>query len=157
MQVNRARSLFIGALACSAIAISSVSFAHGDEEKRFPESQYRHDVMEFVKYAYGNIAQLMKGTAEHDGHLAKHAQIMATAASMAKTAFEKDTRGMEGATDARDEIWENWDDFATRMDKFEADAAALATAAEGGDMSEIGPAFKKTMGNCKSCHDEYRK
>ncbi len=156
MQLNRARSFIIGAVACSAIAVSSASVADGDDEKRFPESQYRHDVMEFVKYAYSNIAQLMKGTAEHEGHMVKHAQIMASAASMAKAAFEKDTRGMEGATEARDEIWENWDDFAKRLDEFEADAAALATAAESGDMSKIGPAFKKTMGNCKSCHDDYR-
>lgn len=157
MQFNRARSFIVATVACSAIAVSSISFADGDGEKRFPESQYRHDVMEFVKYSYSNIAQLMKGTAEHEGHLAKNARIMAMAASMSKAAFEKDTRGMEGATEARDEIWENWDDFANRMDKFEADAAALATAAEGGDMSEIGPAFKKTMSNCKSCHDDYRK
>ncbi len=139
------------------VSVSATTYAHGDEskEKRFPESQYRHDVMEHAKYGMQNIVQHMKGEANHEGHVAKLAEIIALAASMTKESFAKDTRGMEGKTGAKDSIWENWDDFAARADTFAADAAAYAEAVKTGDMESAMPAFKKMASNCKSCHDKY--
>ncbi|WP_262692637.1 c-type cytochrome [Kordiimonas aestuarii] len=158
MQKTVKRKLITGAAALSVLLASGVSFAHGEEEeKRFAESQYRHDIMMITKYALGNILQHLRGTADQEGDVAKFAEMMAMSAAMAKTAFEKDTRGMEGKTDAKGDIWENWADFSDRLDKYEADTAALAEAAKSGDMGQIAPAFKKATSNCKSCHDEYRK
>lgn len=155
MKLNKTRTLAAAAIA--AVAFSSISLAHGEEEKRFAESQYRHDLMAITKNALGGIVQHLQGKADHEGHIAKLAEVMAHSAAMSKAAFEKDTRGMEGHTEAKDDIWENWTDYAERMDKYAADTAALADAAKTGDMSQIGPAFKKATSNCKSCHDEYRK
>ena len=157
MKLKMKHTLVTAAVAASVIAASSVSFAHGDEEKRFAESQYRHDVMSLAKYSLTNIVQHLQGKADQEGDVAKLAEVMALSAEMSKAAFEKDTRGMEGHTEAKDDIWENWDDFAGRMDKYAADTRAFADAAKTGDMSQIGPAFKKATSNCKSCHDEYRK
>lgn len=125
-------------------------------KKRYAESQYRHDNMEHAKYALANIVQILKGEASHEGHLPKLADIMATSASMAKATFEKDTRGMSGHTEAKDAIWENWDDFASKVDAYAADTANLAKVAETGDMAQFGAAFQKATSNCKSCHDKYK-
>lgn len=157
MKMTSKRGLVAAATAAVVFAASSMSSAHGEEEKRFAESQYRHDVMELAKYSLSNILQHLKGTANQEGDVAKLAEVMALSAEMSKAAFAKDTRGMDGHTEAKADIWENWEDFADRMDKYAADTRALADAAKSGDMSQIGPAFKKATSNCKSCHDEYRK
>lgn len=150
---------FVGGALAAVVFAGAVSpiAAHSDGKKeRFPESQYRHDVMEHSKYMAGNMVQLLKGQANHDGHMEQLADILATAASMTKAVFEKDTRGMEGHTEAKDAIWENWADFAARSDAFAADAAAFAEVAKTGDKGAIGKAFGKAMSNCKSCHDKYK-
>ena len=158
MKTTLKRKLIVAGTAVSLLAVSATSFAHGgEEEKRSAESQYRHDVMMLAKYAIGNIVQHFQGKADQEGDVAKLAEVMALSASMSKAAFKKDIRGSEGHTEAKDHIWDNWDDFAARADKYEADTAAFAEAAKTGDMSLIGPAFKKAASNCKSCHDEYRK
>jgi len=148
-----ARTISVTAL--TAGLITGAAASHG-ADKRFDESQYRHDVMEHAKYSMGNIMQLVKGQAKHEGHLAKLAEILAISASMTKESFAKDTRGMEGHTEAKDAIWENWDDFASRSDTYAADTAAFAAAAKTGDQGATMAAFKKAASNCKSCHDKYK-
>ena len=146
------------ALAALLVSTSFVgaSVAVNAADKRFAESQYRHDNMEHAKYALANIVQILKGEASHEGHLPKLAGIMATSASMAKATFEKDTREMSGHTEAKDAIWEDWADFASKMDTYAADTANLAKVAETGDMAQFGAAFQKATSNCKSCHDKYK-
>lgn len=142
-----------GALITSLMA---PAIAHGDEE-RFPESQYRHDIMEHFKYAIGPLVMNAQGKVQHRDHIAALAKIVAETATMTKSAFEKDTRGMEGMTKAKDKIWENWDDFARRMDELERDTAAFAEiAASTDDMGQIMGGFKNVGRHCKSCHDEYK-
>jgi len=134
--------------------------AHGDseeKEKRFFESQYRHDVMEHFSYSMKKLIPILFKNAGHKDHLPEIANIMASTAKMSKSSFKKDTRGMEGRTESKDNIWENWSDFSARMDKLEADTAAFSEATKSGDMAVIVPAFKKVGSNCKSCHDEYKK
>jgi len=132
--------------------------AHGESEKkeRFFESQYRHDVMEHFNYSMKKLVPILFKGAGHEDHLPAIAKIMSNAAIMSKTAFEKDTRGMEGHTESKDKIWDNWDDFAKRLDKLEADTAAFVVATETADNALIIPAFKQVGSNCKSCHDEYK-
>lgn len=130
--------------------------ADDEKEERFTESQYRHDVMEHFSYAIKNILQNFQGNVQHPDHYAPLAQIMATTATMTKDAFEKDTRGMEGHTQAKDEVWANWEDFASRLDQLETDTAAFAEAAQSGDTDQIAPAFRKAVSHCKSCHDKYK-
>ena len=131
--------------------------AHSDDKERFAESQYRHDNMEIAKNALVNFLQHAQGKANHEGHIAQIANVWALSASMAKASFEKDTRGMEGFTKAKDKIWDNWDDYAKRMDAYAADAAKFAEITAGtDDKRAIMDGFKGVVKHCKSCHDEYR-
>ena len=134
----------------------TVVLADSHGEDRFVESQYRHDVMEHFSLAIGKIMQNFQGNVQHPSHFAPAASIMAEAAKMTTDAFEKDTRGMEGFTKAKDSIWENWEDFSSRLKKMEEDTAAFAEVAATGDMEAIGPAFRRAVSQCKSCHDEYK-
>ncbi|WP_286829524.1 MULTISPECIES: c-type cytochrome [Kordiimonas] len=143
-------------LATAALMLGTAlpAFSHGDD--RFHESQVRHDVMEVFGKGFGKISKIMKGEEGSPADFPAIAADMADAASKTKASFEKDTRGMHGFTEAKDNIWENWDDFAERLDKMETDAQAFLAAANSGDMAQIGPAMKELGSNCKSCHDKYK-
>ncbi len=139
-----------------AIGLSATTSAHQNKE-RFVDSQYRHDLMEVVKYSVGNIGKIVQKKVDvKDGQLAAHAEILAKAAASAKDAFEKDTRGIKGFTEAKDNIWEDWEDFSERMDKFAADTQAFADATKSGDNAKIGAGIGAVFKNCKSCHDKYK-
>ncbi len=128
-----------------------------DKKERSPASQYRHDVMELVKYSAANIgAILQRKVTPEAGQLAGHAEILANAAALSKDAFKADTRGQEGFTEAKDDVWANWEDFAVRMDKFAGDTRAFADAAKSGDQAKIGATVGEVFKNCKSCHDKYK-
>ena len=58
-------------------------------------------------------------------------------------------------TESAPAIWENWDDFKARLDKFEADAQSAAKSTEGG-LDAFRAEFAKMAQNCKSCHEKYR-
>lgn len=153
------RSLTTAALVCAALSLSAIpASAHGEEgkEPRFEESQYRHDLMERLGKGFGKIRKISKGEAGSPADFPDIAKDMAEAASNMKAAFEKDTRNFEGHTEAKDSIWENWEDYAARLDKMNTDAQAFAAAAATGDMSKMGPAMGALGKNCKSCHDEYK-
>jgi cytochrome c556 len=128
-----------------------------DKKERSPASQYRHDVMEVVKYSVANIGKILRKQVEPEaGQLAGHAEILASAAALSKDAFKADTRGQEGFTEAKDNVWANWEDFAVRMDKFANDTRAFADAAKSGDQAKIGATAGDVFKNCKSCHDKYK-
>lgn len=140
----------------AGLGISAV--AHGDNyDDRFAESKARHDVMMPFGDGFSKIMKIRKGEGGSPADFPAIAAAMAEASSKTKAAFEKDTRGMEGFTKAKDNIWDNWEDFAKRLDQLEVDAHAFAEAAKSGDMSKIGPAMGAVGKNCKSCHDEYKK
>jgi cytochrome c556 len=56
---------------------------------------------------------------------------------------------------AKDEIWTSWDKFERLMKELEAKAGELAAAAT--NKGDVGAASKAMFGNCKSCHDDFRK
>jgi len=152
------RKAALAALVCLAVPLSSsAADGHEEEKERFFESQYRHDTMEHFSYSMKKLVPILfKGTGNPD-HLPAIAQIMASTASISKSVFEKDTRGVEGHTKSKDAVWENWEDFAKRMDSLEADTAAFAEVTkQTTDMDKIKAAFGLVGRNCKGCHDEYK-
>ena len=53
-------------------------------------------------------------------------------------------------------LWDNLDDFDSRMKKLNEATQALAAAAKGGDEGAMKQQFGETVQVCKGCHDEYR-
>ena len=127
-----------------------------DDAKENPRLQYRHNVMEIVKYSLLGMRDIIKGDIKDQDQFPALAQSMASAASIANDMFKEDTRALEGKTGAKAKIWDNWEDFSKRMKAFNDAAQELAAVAKAGDMKNNIAAFKNTAKNCKSCHDEYR-
>lgn len=61
-----------------------------------------------------------------------------------------------GQTMAKPEIWQNPDDFATKVKAFQDEAAMFNTAVAGGDIAAIKAEFDKVGEACGGCHKDYR-
>ena len=60
-------------------------------------------------------------------------------------------------SEAKPEIWQNWDDFVAAANGLVDPARALEAAFESGDLGEIGARIK-ALGDegCRGCHNKFR-
>ena len=59
-------------------------------------------------------------------------------------------------SEARDEIWLQWDDFIGAIQSFNNASNALMDAAASEDPRAMRGAFKEMTKSCKSCHQQFR-
>ena len=71
------------------------------------------------------------------------------------SAFRKEITA--GKTDAKPEIWQEWDKFQEAVKTLEQESGQLAEVAQGNDMEAIEAQVKKLAGACGNCHKPYRK
>lgn len=135
--------------ATAALAVVLVAIAVSASEG---EVNYREKTMEAIGGHMGAIFGIVRGDVPHTDHLATHASALADLAEIAPTLFPEGSNGGE----ALDAIWENPDDFASKLDAFREAAANLKTAVETGEKGKIMPAVLGVGQACKGCHDDYR-
>jgi cytochrome c556 len=70
--------------------------------------------------------------------------------------FPKGTGPELGKTGAKPEIWQNQQDFVSKLHNFQGAAQAFNAAAKAGDMNVIKARYADLNGACKACHDMYR-
>lgn len=131
--------------------LSVDAFAH--EEMNLPPGPIkdRHELMENIG---GNAKTIGDALKAHDTK-----PIPAAADAIAADAKKIDALFPPGSTSdqsrAKPEIWTDWAKFQKISADLATHATALAkTAKEGGD---AGAAAKVMYGDCKSCHDDFRK
>ena len=61
-----------------------------------------------------------------------------------------------GRTRAKPGIWNNKDDFKSKIADLRRETVLMAEVARGGNKMDILKQFQKTGGTCKACHDEYK-
>jgi len=92
--------------------------------------------------------------------LMPHADKINDTASKIATLFPAGTDQPQGKdpghTMAKPEIWQNPEDFAAAVKKFQDEAAMFKTAVAGGDMGVIKAEFEKLGGTCGNCHKTFR-
>ncbi|BBB31020.1 c-type cytochrome [Neptunomonas japonica] len=117
--------------------------------------EYRQGVFKTIKWNFGPMVGMVKGKIDFDAaDFSRRADLVAVLAKMPGEGF---IEGSDmGDTDAKSEIWENKAEFDKGMDALAENAAALAVAAQSGDMSVIKPAFGQLGKTCKGCHDDFR-
>ena len=88
------------------------------------------------------------------------AVVMAEAEFLVSWASEMDSYFPENSnqspSEAKDEIWLQWDDFVGAIQSFENASTALIDAAATEDPRVMGSAFKEMTKSCKSCHQQFR-
>lgn len=132
-----------------ALATASVAFAEG--EPTDPHVKAWEDLMKSTGGAVKVLADMAGGKATFDASAASQAKdtLIANATKIPETFKDPAT---DPASEAKPEIWTNWDDFVAKAGALTAAATALdVTSAEtiGAGMGAIG-------GACKDCHTAYR-
>ena len=132
----------------AGLAGAGLSAADGEVE-----ANYRQSVMKSIGGHMSSMGTILKNQV-HMGDLVLHADGMAALAGVAPDVFPAGSGGDK--TKALPAVWENPGEFTEAMNRFVEAADAMATAAESGEMSLIGPAIQELGGSCKGCHDDFK-
>jgi len=132
-----------------------LTLVHAQEDEA-PEIGYRQRLMKGHGASMGSIGDVMKYKLPNaSAHVAVHAKNISEYSSLIPDAFKKDISA--GKTDAKPEVWQNWEDFVAKANAVHVAASELAAAADGGDMRAMMPGVKALGDACRGCHNEYRK
>ncbi len=140
--------LLLGALAQPALAAESA------KERAI---EYRQGLMEVLGWNLKAMAEVVKGEAPYDkAAFARHARDLASAAQLdLLKGFPEDSVSDE--SDAKDEIWLQWQAFSDRFRTLQEESGKLAALSASGDLEKIRPQFQETAAACKGCHQEFKK
>lgn len=137
-------------LACLTIPLAGVQ-AQNDEA--FIE--YRQKVMQSNGANMGAIGTILKNKLPQHGNIAHHAYQIQSASQLIASAFQKQITA--GKTDAKPDIWQDWNKFAEAAKAMEAASGKLVTVAQSGDMEAIDAQVKALGKTCGDCHKPFRK
>lgn len=116
---------------------------------------YRQKVMASNGDNMGAIGTILKAKLPYTDHIAAHAQSIQAASKLIEDAFKKEI--IEGKTDAKPDVWQDWDKFVDAAKKLEEESGKLAEVAKSGDMAVIAAQVKATGNACGDCHKPFRK
>ncbi|MFN3282349.1 MAG: cytochrome c [Tabrizicola sp.] len=141
---------FVKAAVMGAILAAGAAFAEG--ERTDPNAIARSELMKMIGKNTGILGGMAKGEVAYDAAAAEGAKaaIIEAAARIEETF--KEQGGADPASEAKPEIWTNWDEFLM-------DAKALGDAAGAMDVASaesIGAGMGALGGACKDCHTDFR-
>ncbi len=117
----------------------------------------RKALLDVQQFAFGPVIRMLRGSTPFDAAAAaKSGARIRVTASMIPEVFQSDTHEFAVQTKAREGIWSNKADFDAKAKDLQDAAAALETAAKGGDRDATLTAAKAVGKACSACHDEYK-
>ena len=148
------RNIALATTAAAGLALSFQAASHMVKEE--PRQSYRQSYFTLLAMNFGPIGAMVKGEMPWDDAMVKtFANELAALASMdVSRAFAPGSE--QGTTRAKPGIWENPDDFKSKLGDLQTAVATLQEAANSGDRKAIAEATGATGKACKSCHDEYK-
>ena len=140
-----AKALIIG-------ATLSAGAAFAEEERTDPNAIAREELMETIGKNVGIIGDMAGGKTAFDAAAAEGAKAALVEATGKIEATFKDQGAADPASEAKPEIWANWEDFL-KKDKAASDAANALDVAS---VETIKAGMGALGGACKDCHTTYR-
>ncbi len=146
--------LTLGALTALVAAPAATRAASSPENV----VKYRQLVMKAIGAHMGGIGAVLKGEVDYGPkHIEEHAEAINGMAQILVDAFRENVGTSGGETDAKQEIWSDWDNFVAKAKDLEEASGNLGDLAEGGaDMAAIGAGVKALGGACGACHTPFR-
>lgn len=143
-------------LSCTAAALFTVCVGAGAQIKPEDAVHYRQGVYTAMGWNFGPMAGMVKGEIPFDAKaFALRAERVAFLSTLPLEGFIPGSR--VGKTDAKQEIWDNMDDFKSKLETLQTEAAKLAEVAKTATaLDALKPQFGKVDQSCKDCHDEYK-
>lgn len=135
---------YLGAALLAAIILAP-TIARADDQDVI---DYRQHIMKTMGDQMTLINLVIQKKASPED-LATFAQILATTATTAKSAFMPNVAGGK----SKPNVWTNWNDFSKQLDQLVASTADLAAAAKSGGLTAV--TSKAATLNCMSCHNTY--
>lgn len=135
---------------CMTIAVASAQ-APSDEAM----VMYRQKVMSSQGASMGAIGDIVKNKLPFQAHITMHAQDIQAMSTLIADAFKQ--KVTEGKTDAKPELWQEWEKFTAAAKTLQDESGKLAQVATAGDMEAISAQVKKLGDACGNCHKPYRK
>ena len=118
--------------------------------------KYRKSVMTLQGAHFGRIAAMASGRVPFDAAVAaENAAILETVTRLPLAGFSPGSD--KGDTKAKPEIWTDTAKFKAVGEKLNADAIKLSAAVKTGNMDALKLAVGAVGGDCKACHDDFRK
>ena len=138
-----------------SIAINTIAYAK-EQNSTADAIEYRQAAFEVLVWNFGPMGAMVKGKIPFDAQT--FAEKAANVAFLSKMPIEGFIPGSDkGETDAKPEIWQNWDDFKAKMGKLQEETAKLAEVAKTATkVEEVAKQFGETGKVCKGCHEKYR-
>lgn len=141
---------FAKTLLVSALLMTGTAYAE-EIAATNPDVIARHDLMKSLGGAAKTLGGMAGGEVAYDAAAAEAAkQVMIAAAADIGTKFT--TNAEDPASEAKPEIWTNWDAFLVKATALGDAAGALDVASA----ESIGAGMAGVGGACKACHTDYR-
>jgi cytochrome c556 len=138
----------LGCAACACLAA---------DKKAAEVVHYRQNLMSVIGWNFQPIGAMVKGkTAWDTKAFAMRAERLQFLSVQAFEGFVNASNNGGVETDAKAEIWTDFDDFKSKLDDFIAESKTLSETAKAGDETAMKEQFRKTAESCKACHDKYR-
>lgn len=136
-----------------ATGVSLVALAAVRPERAI---HYRQGIYTAMGWNFHPMADMVRGKAPFDqAEFAQRAQRIAFYSRQLLEGFPPGSdKGVR--TEALPAIWQNFDDFKSKLSDFQTAADHLAKVAQGNDIAASKQAFMDTAKTCKACHDKYR-
>lgn len=136
------------------------ALAHEENDESLAEEaiDYRSGIMEVMGWNMKRMGAVIKGKARYDqATFARTARdLNATAHLDVLAGFPEDSDEGDD-TDAKSEIWLDWENFTAKLDRLRKETDSLTRVSASGDLDAIKAQFGKVGKACKGCHKEYRK
>ena len=133
------------------LATATAALAHQGVQN--PAVKARMDEMSAIAENMKTLGQMSKGATEFDAAVARSAAA-AIAEHAAATPGLFEANETDPKSEARPEIWSNFEDFATKATELETIAIGFSTSIN--DATDLSAAMGALGANCKSCHSVYR-
>ncbi len=140
-------------LACFLLPYSATQAASEAQD----QVEYREGVFHVMAWDFSQMKRMLEDESRYNAEdFQRRANRLVDMAKMLPEGFPE-TRPKRVKTDAKKQIWENWDDFQQKLNDIESKAGGLAEAAASGNKESVTKAFGAVGNSCKGCHDKYRK
>lgn len=141
---------FTKAIAIAAIFAAGVAYAQ--DARTDPNAIARSELMSRQGKNAGILGGMASGKAPYDAAAAEAAKAALIETSSQIEAIFKEQGAADPVSEAKPEIWSNWEDFLTKASALNA----AATAADVSSVESIGVAMAAIGGACSECHKVYR-
>ena len=145
---------FMGILLCILVGLAGpLALVQAQDDEAV--ITYRQKVMASIGANMVATGDILKHKLPHQTHIVHHAYQIQSASQLIAGAFRQQLAA--GKTDAKPELWQEWDKFVAAAKELEQESNKLATVAQSGDMAAIDAQVKAVGKACGDCHKPFRK